>query len=73
MQTRSWEQNGEKKYRTEVVADLIQFGPRSSEAKRNPVTGEDQDEVDGQDDIPTESGPGIEYPKDDIDPDDIPF
>src|SRR5882757_5989489 len=30
MQTRSWEQNGEKKYRTEVIADVVQFGPRSS-------------------------------------------
>ena len=30
MQTRSWEQNGEKKYRTEVVAETVQFGPRKS-------------------------------------------
>src|SRR3989338_1685672 len=29
MQTRSWEQNGEKKYRTEVIADRVQFGPKS--------------------------------------------
>jgi single-strand DNA-binding protein len=30
MQTRSWDaQDGQKKYRTEVVADRIQFGPRS--------------------------------------------
>ena len=28
MQTRSWEQDGQKKYRTEVVADRVQFGPR---------------------------------------------
>jgi single-strand DNA-binding protein len=30
MQTRSWEQDGQKKYRTEIVADRVQFGPRSS-------------------------------------------
>src|ERR1700689_2721370 len=32
MQTRSWDdkKTGEKKYRTEVVADRVQFGPRSS-------------------------------------------
>ena len=31
MQTRSWEgKDGEKKYRTEIVADRVQFGPRSS-------------------------------------------
>src|SRR5882757_8285420 len=31
IQTRSWEgKEGEKKYRTEIVADRVQFGPRSS-------------------------------------------
>jgi single-strand DNA-binding protein len=30
MQTRSWDdKDGQKKYRTEIVADRIQFGPRS--------------------------------------------
>jgi single-strand DNA-binding protein len=28
--TRSWEQDGQKKYRTEIVADRVQFGPKSS-------------------------------------------
>ncbi len=28
LQTRTWEQNGEKKYRTEVVAETVQFGNR---------------------------------------------
>src|SRR3954466_9503681 len=29
MQTRSWDaQDGQKKYRTEIVADRVQFGPR---------------------------------------------
>src|SRR5580692_6627177 len=36
MQTRSWEgKDGEKKYRTEIVADAVQFGPRSD----GPSTG----------------------------------
>jgi single-strand DNA-binding protein len=66
MQTRSWEQNGEKKYRTEVVADSVQFGPRSSGGgARKQEAGDDQS-------APS-SGAGIEYPKDDINPDDIPF
>ena len=31
IQNRSWDgQDGEKKYRTEIVADRVQFGPRSS-------------------------------------------
>ena len=68
MQTRSWEQNGEKKYRTEVVADSVQFGPRTSGggARRDA-------EEPAADETPASSGSGIEYPKDDINPDDIPF
>lgn len=69
MQTRSWEQNGEKKYRTEVVADSVQFGPRGS-GSGAAGRGKQEDEVE---DMPTSSGAGIEYPKDDINPDDIPF
>jgi single-strand DNA-binding protein len=30
MQTRSWEKDGKKNYRTEVIADRVQFGPRGS-------------------------------------------
>jgi single-strand DNA-binding protein len=67
MQTRSWEQNGEKKYRTEVVADTVQFGPRSSGGG-----GARREEAPAGDDAPA-AGPGIDYPKDDINPDDIPF
>lgn len=67
MQTRSWEgKDGEKKYRTEIVADRVQFGPKGSGggAKRS------DDEMPEE---PSSSGTGIDYPKDDINPDDIPF
>ena len=73
MQTRSWDgKDGEKKYRTEVVADRVQFGPRSS---GGPSTGSGQG---GKQEAPQEEdmgggGAGIDYPKDDINPDDIPF
>jgi single-strand DNA-binding protein len=67
MQTRSWEQNGEKKYRTEVIADSVQFGPRSSGG------GGASHRADTPEDEPAQSGSGIDYPKDDINPDDIPF
>jgi single-strand DNA-binding protein len=30
IQTRSWEKDGEKKYRTEIVAERVQFGPKKS-------------------------------------------
>jgi single-strand DNA-binding protein len=70
MQTRSWDDktSGEKKYRTEVVADRVQFGPKGSGgggAKRT-------DDADMPEDA-SSGGSGIEYPKDDINPDDIPF
>ena len=72
MQTRSWDDaSGQKKYRTEIVADRIQFGPRSSgsmaSATPNPVKAPKQD------DQPAPAGESIEYPKENINIDDIPF
>ena len=73
LQTRSWDDkaSGEKKYRTEVVADRVQFGPRSSGAGGGGKRSEQQpeEEISGG----GGGGAGIEYPKDDINPDDIPF
>ena len=70
MQTRSWEKDGEKKYRTEVVADRVQFGPKGSGARSTAGSGDDQTPPE---DSASGGGSGIEYPKDDINPDDIPF
>ena len=71
IQTRSWEgKDGEKKYRTEIVADRVQFGPRGSGGGGG---GKRADEASGASDEAPSSGAGIEYPKDDINPDDIPF
>ena len=70
LQTRSWEKDGKKNYRTEVIADRVQFGPRSSGGGGGPR----QDTAPGDNqDAGAPSGGGIEYPKDDINPDDIPF
>jgi single-strand DNA-binding protein len=70
MQTRSWDDktSGEKKYRTEIVADRTQFGPKgsgSSAGGTNSVGSKapvSEGEVDA-----------IEYPEEDINPEDIPF
>lgn len=71
IQTRSWEKDGEKKYRTEIVADRVQFGPRSSGGGGGGARRSGSQEQPQED---TGSSPaGIEYPKDDINPDDIPF
>lgn len=69
MQTKSWDDktSGEKKYRTEVVADSVQFGPRSSGGGGG---GRKSDDAPAEE---PSGGAGIDYPKDDINPDDIPF
>src|SRR3989344_672966 len=69
MQTRSWEKEGQKMYRTEVVADRVQFGPRAGGgggARSQEAQPDEHDSGSG-------GGAGIDYPKDDINPDDIPF
>ena len=81
MQTRSWDgPDGKKNYRTEVVADRVQFGPRggttggasgpSSGASSAPRTegGQASPKVDKAEGIDT-----IEYPEEEINPEDIPF
>lgn len=73
LQTRSWDaQDGSKKYRTEIIADTIQFGPRG---------GDGGNQSSSQGDAPREDAPesnggmsdAIEYPEEDINPEDIPF
>ena len=65
MQTRSWEKDGQKQYRTEVVADRVQFGPRSSGGGGAPAAGGT---------APDDRAPGLpEYPEEEINPEDIPF
>ncbi len=73
IQTRSWDdKDGQKKYRTEIVADRIQFGPKSSGGGKrnensNPETGSKDEASDKGD-----KG-AIDYPDEEINPDDIPF
>ncbi|NDE68011.1 single-stranded DNA-binding protein [bacterium] len=84
IQTRSWDdKDGSKKYRTEIVADTIQFGPRM---------GGPGGQAGGQSSGGSSAGAGssannaaasaasapapmdtIEYPEEEINPDDIPF
>lgn len=67
MQTRSWDDKstGEKKYRTEIVADSVQFGSRPSGGGGGG----------GEKSTPAASAPvdTIEYPTEEINPEDIPF
>jgi len=72
MQTRSWDDktSGEKKYRTEIVADRTQFGPKSGGASASVQSAESEKVAGkkGPEEIDT-----IEYPEEDINPEDIPF
>lgn len=71
MQTRSWESpDGKKNYRTEIVADRIQFGSRpggaaggerSAPAKKDSTLSQTEEDV------------AIDYPEENINVDDIPF
>jgi len=71
MQTRSWDDktSGEKKYRTEVIADRTQFGPKKGEG----TTGAPNIPKNLDSSNKSEAIDSIEYPEEDINPEDIPF
>jgi len=70
IQTRSWDDKttGEKKYRTEIVADSVQFGPKSG---TQGTSGQTQD-VSPKEESSTALDT-IDYGDSDINVDDIPF
>ena len=76
IQTRSWDatDGSGKKYRTEVIADNVQFGNRPG-AGAGGGGGKSADGTKGDAKDGTKEAPGeaIEYPQEDINPDDIPF
>lgn len=71
IQTRNWEApDGTKRYRTEIVADRVQFGPRG--AGQSPqgggASGKAPEASKEKEELET-----IQYPEEDIKPEDIPF
>ncbi len=79
MQTRSWDAtDGTKKYRTEIVADRIQFGPRRDGAPAGDTSKKGDGgspasakALAGEQEAPPEGA--IEYPEENVNVDDIPF
>ena len=67
LQTRSWEADGVKHYRTEIIADRVQFGPRSGSGGSAPAAAADK----GAGDEKKPATP--DYPEEEINPEDIPF
>ena len=69
LQTRSWQgQNGETKYRTEIVAERLQMGPKPAQKAEGPKESVE---------APSEQVPEIqveeEAPTDEVKTEDIPF
>ena len=71
MQTRSWDAaDGTKKYRTEVVADRVQFGPRKDGAVLAASTSSVAKAMEDKQEAPPDT---IDYPEENVNVDDIPF
>ncbi len=68
LQTRSWDKDGVKQYRTEIVTDRVQFGPRTGGGGEAPTGDAPKEAKDVAD-----TGKAPEYPEEDINPEDIPF
>jgi len=71
LQTRSWDSDGVKKYKTEIVADRVQFGPRRDGGSNNSNFNSSKSD-DNKKKEPAKSDE-IEYPSEEINPEDIPF
>lgn len=72
IQTRSWDdQAGVKKYRTEVVVENFQFGPSAPGAGGSNFTATPSTSANPS--KKSETLDTIEYPSEDINPEDIPF
>jgi single-strand DNA-binding protein len=69
LQTRSWEKDGQKQYRTEIVADRVQFGPKNGSG--GPAPANDSASTPAKDEGKAPAVP--DYPEEEINPEDIPF
>lgn len=82
IQTRSWEAEGKKNYRTEIVVDNFQFGPQAGGtgggagaggAAAGGGYGAASQSRSGEESQDRGSDDAIQYPDEEINPEDIPF
>ncbi|MCB9810596.1 MAG: single-stranded DNA-binding protein [Candidatus Nomurabacteria bacterium] len=66
MQTRSWDKDGQKQYRTEVIAERVQFGPKGGGSSVSAGGSGKSDDDSQKSALP-------DYPEEEINPEDIPF
>lgn len=70
LQTNSWEKDGVKHYRTEIIVDKFEFGPKGGSSNGGSSSTGTQGSTGGN----NNSAPVLpEYPTEDINPEDIPF
>ena len=74
IQTRSWDnKEGVKQYKTEIIAERVQFGPKGAGSSGGGYNkgGDSMTDAEAPQKAPKEDA--IDYPAEDINPDDIPF
>ena len=69
IQTRSWDKDGVKQYRTEIVVDNFQFG----DGGKGGFSGSGQSNQGEEPQVAPKGGDEIQYPDEEINPEDIPF
>lgn len=75
IQTRSWDKDGQKQYRTEIVVDSFQFGAQAGGdgARNYGSSSSDSAAAPREQQAPADMGADIQYPDEEINPEDIPF
>jgi single-strand DNA-binding protein len=72
IQTRSWDSPEKgKQYRTEIIADRVEFGSRGAGGASSGGASVSRSDAEAPQRAPKEDA--IDYPQEDINPDDIPF
>lgn len=72
LRTRSWDKDGAKQYRTEIIASRVQFGPQAEGSEEKPERTSKRSGSYPKEQPAPSTRPEY-YPEDEIDPDDIPF
>lgn len=73
LQTRSWEQDGKKNYRTEIIAEKFQFGPKAGGAGASSASTSSSNSAPAMNEQEPPMIDSVDYPEEDINPEDIPF
>ena len=73
LQTNSWEKDGVKQYRTEIVVDKFEFGPKSGGGNGGGSTASAGASTSNTGSNNNSAPVLPEYPTEDINPEDIPF